>query len=77
MHMILGIYNAWKLEHDAEEFELQEMQGIVSITTSVLRICNVHTSVVKKLNHVCVCKYCEEWSVFMKQNILIVHSTFL
>ena len=44
--MILGIYNAWKLEHDAEEFELQEMQGIVSITTSVLCICNVHTSVV-------------------------------
>ena len=49
-----NIYNAWKLEHDAEEFELQEMQGIVSITTSVLRICNVHTSVVKKLNRVCV-----------------------
>ena len=38
--MILGIYNAWKLEHDAEE--LQEMQGIVSIITSVLYAMYVH-----------------------------------
>ena len=38
--MILGIYNTWKLENDAEE--LQEMQGIVSIITSVLYAMYVH-----------------------------------
>ena len=40
VHMILGIYNKWKLEHDAEE--LQEMQGIVSIITSVLYAMYIH-----------------------------------
>ena len=65
--------NAWKLEHDAE-LRIQEINNTKNCEHNYLSsMCNAHTS------HVCVSivKNRAVRNVFMKQNILIVQSTFL